>query len=214
MGLDKKQYAEFKAVLGKNVPKSLDVFQYIKYNEHERWEELKTIKRQTSFVNNAPCETTPKKFSEYLLKPNAKHSNDFFDVGYTQDNPLQLRYDVAKEFDESKAFQKITRNDGAETFNLFMELGVSKKRTFLTGWIKDQPDSKPRIVTGFRKTGVKKMINEFDRVRIIKTGEIGVVIDIRGTTEKFYLIEIDDNNMLADCLESEIEKTDPTEETR
>ena len=58
------------------------------------------------------------------------------------------------------------------------------------------------------------MINEFDRVRIIKTGEIGVVIDIRGTTEKFYLIEIDDNNMLADCLESEIEKTDPTEETR
>lgn len=58
------------------------------------------------------------------------------------------------------------------------------------------------------------MINEFDRVRIIRTGEIGVVIDIRGTMEKFYLIEIDDNNMLADCLESEIEKTEPTEETR
>lgn len=58
------------------------------------------------------------------------------------------------------------------------------------------------------------MINEFDRVRIIRTGEIGVVIDIRGTTEKFYLIEIDDNNMLADCLESEIEKIEPTEETR
>lgn len=156
MGLDKKQYAEFKTVLGKNAPKSLDVFQHIKYNEHERWEELKKIKRQTSFVNNAPCETTPKKFSEYLLKPNAKHSNDFFDVGYTQDNPLQLRYDVAKEFDESKAFQKITRNDGAETFNMFMELGVSKKRTFLTGWIKDHPDSKPRIVTGFRKNRSEK----------------------------------------------------------
>ena len=58
------------------------------------------------------------------------------------------------------------------------------------------------------------MINEFDRVRIIRTGEIGVVIDIRGTTEKFYLIEIDYNNMLADCLESEIEKTESTEETR
>lgn len=148
---DKKQYAEFKDVLGGSAPKSLDAFQSIKYNDPERWAELKVQKRQTRFVNNAPCETTPKKFSGYFLKPEAKHSSDFFGVGYTQDNPLQLRYDIAKQYDESKAFKRTTRSDDAETFNMYMELGVSKERTFLTGWIKDKPDSKPRIVTAFRK---------------------------------------------------------------
>lgn len=148
---DKKQYAEFKDILGGSAPKSLDAFQNIKYNDPEKWTKLKVQKRQTKFVNNASCETTPKKFSGYFLKPDAKHSNDFFDVGYTQDNPLQLRYDIASQFDESKAFKKSIKNDGAETFNIYMELGVSKKRTFLTGWIKDTPDSIPRIVTAFRK---------------------------------------------------------------
>lgn len=148
---DKKQYAEFKDILGGSAPKSLDAFQNVKYNNPEKWAELKTQKRQTKFVNNAPCETTPKKFSGYFLKPDTKHSSDFFDVGYTKDNPLQLRYDIARQFDESKAFKRSIKSDGAETFNIYMELGVSKKRTFLTGWIKDTPDSPPRIVTAFRK---------------------------------------------------------------
>lgn len=148
---DKKQYAEFKDVLGGSAPKSLDAFQSIKYNDPERWAELKVQKRQTKFVNKAPCETTPKKYYGYFLNPEAKHSIDFFNVGYSRDNPLQLRYDMAKGFDISKAVERATRSDGAETFNIYMELGVSKKRTFLTGWIKDKPDSTPRIVTAFRK---------------------------------------------------------------
>lgn len=148
---DKKQYADFKSVLGGSAPKSLDDFQSIKYNDHEKWAELKVQKRQTNFVNDAYCETTPKKFYGYFLKPDAKHSSDFFDVGYTQDNALQLRYDIARQYDENKAFKRTTRSDGAETFNMYMKLGVIKKRTFLTGWIKDTPDSKPRIVTAFRK---------------------------------------------------------------
>lgn len=52
------------------------------------------------------------------------------------------------------------------------------------------------------------MINEFDKVRIINTGETGVVVDIRGTAKKFYLVEMDNNNELVDCTESEIEKID------
>lgn len=74
---DKKQYAEFKDVLGGSAPKSLDAFQSIKYNDPERWAELKVQKRQTKFVNNAPCETTPKKYYGYFLNPEAKHSIDF-----------------------------------------------------------------------------------------------------------------------------------------
>lgn len=52
------------------------------------------------------------------------------------------------------------------------------------------------------------MITEFDRVRIIGTGETGIVVDIRDTTEKFYLVEKDSDNELADCTENEIEKID------
>lgn len=52
------------------------------------------------------------------------------------------------------------------------------------------------------------MINEFDRVRIISTGETGMVVDIRGTAKKFYLVEKDNDNELVDCTESEIEKID------
>ena len=85
------------------------------------------------------------------LKDGAKHADQFFDVGYTADNPLQLRYDMARQFDMSKAVDVQELNGGAIMFNIYMTLGVTKQRTFLTGWIQDTPDSKPRIVTGFRK---------------------------------------------------------------
>ena len=63
---------------------------------------------------------------------------------------LTLRYDMALQFDEDKAEKREVKK-GVETFNIYMELGVTKKKSFLTGWRKDTPDSKPRIVTAFRK---------------------------------------------------------------
>lgn len=50
------------------------------------------------------------------------------------------------------------------------------------------------------------MINEYDRVRIIKTGDVGIVVDIRETNGTFYLVERDGDNELFDCSESELEK--------
>lgn len=38
---DKKQYEKYKAVLGKNAPKSLEEFQKIKYTNSEKWDEIK-----------------------------------------------------------------------------------------------------------------------------------------------------------------------------
>lgn len=154
LSTDTKQWEEYKAVLGKKVPSSIagfQDFQDLKYNEPEKWVRLKTIKRQTVFVKNAPCVTTPKKYTEYFLKPGAKHADQFFNVGYTAGDPLQLRYDMARQFDMSKAIDRKELNGGAIKFNIYMELGVTKKRMFLTGWIQDTPESKPRIVTGFRK---------------------------------------------------------------
>ena len=151
LSTDTKQWQEYKSVLGNKVPNTVEKFQNLKYNEPDKWAQLKTMKRQTAFVNNAECVTTPKKYTGYLLKDGAKHADQFFDVGYTADNPLQLRYDMARQFDMSKAVDVQELNGGAIMFNIYMTLGVTKQRTFLTGWIQDTPDSKPRIVTGFRK---------------------------------------------------------------
>lgn len=91
------------------------------------------------------------KYTGYFLKSGAKHADQFFDVGYTSDNPLQLRYDMARQFNMEKAVDFKELGGGAVRFNIYMELGVTKQRTFCTGWIKDAPESKPRIITAFRK---------------------------------------------------------------
>ena len=151
LSADTRQWNEYRAVLGNKVPGTVEKFQDLKYNEPEKWAQLRVVKRQTVFVNNAECVTTPKKYTGYFLKEGAKHADQFFGVGYTEDNPLQLRYDMALKFDRSKAVDVKELNGGAVKFNIYMTLGVTKQRTFLTGWIQDTPDSKPRIVTGFRK---------------------------------------------------------------
>lgn len=151
LSADTKQWKEYKAVLSKKVPNTVEDFQNLMYNEPEKWAQLKTTKRQTVVVKNAECITTPKKYTGYFLKNGAKHADQFFDVGYTSDNPLQLRYDMARQFSVEKAVDFKELGGGAVRFNIFMELGVTKQRTFCTGWIKDAPESKPRIITAFRK---------------------------------------------------------------
>lgn len=148
---DKKQWQEFQAVLGKKIPSNIADFQHLKYNEPEKWKVLKTIKKQTDFVNKAPCVTTPKKYTGYFLKQGAKHADQFFSVGYTADNPLQLRYDMARQFDMRKAVNISVDESGRERFRIYMDLGVENRKRFRTAWIKDSPDSKPRIVTAFRE---------------------------------------------------------------
>ena len=148
---DTKQWGKYKAALGNEIPNTVEKFQSLKYNDPERWAKLKTTKRQIDVVNNAECVTTPKKYTGYFLKEGAKHANDFFGVGYTADDSLRLRYDMARQFDISKEIDREELDDGAVKFNSYMELGVTKKRLFLTCWIQDTPESKPRIVTAFRR---------------------------------------------------------------
>lgn len=151
LNADKKQFAEYKAALGSSIPKSLDDFQRMKYTEPERWAEIKTQKHQTDFVNNAPCETTPKKISEYFLNPAQKHSQEFFDVGYTKEDGLKLRYDIAKQFDVSKAVNREVMDNGVVRFNIYMNLGTKKTKRFRTCWRMDSESSVPRIITAFRE---------------------------------------------------------------
>lgn len=147
---DRAQWQEYRKALGENVSNTLEDFRNLKYNEPERWKQLKTDKRQMDFVNNAPCVTTPKKFKGYFLKPGAKHADQFFRVGYTENDVLQLRYDIARQFDMGKAVDVLENNDGSTKFNIYMKLGATKERTFCTGWRIDKPGDTPRIITAFR----------------------------------------------------------------
>ena len=133
-------------------PKTFAEYEKNEYNDVKPWEDSEYLRR-VSFVENAPCLTTPKKFTGFFLNPGAKHAEDFFNVGYIKEDPMRLRYDIAKQFDMSKAVDFKEMPDGAIRFNIYMELGVTKKRRFLIGWIQDTPDSVPRIVTGFRNDG-------------------------------------------------------------
>lgn len=147
---DRKQYLEYKKILGTKLPNTFEKFQDLKYNEPDKWESIKTLKRQTVFVKDAPCETTPRKYTGFFLKDGAKHAKDFLELGYTRENSMQLRYDMAKQFDVSKAVDFSTNDRGEEKFNIYMNLGINKQKRFRTCWQKDTPTSKPRIITAFR----------------------------------------------------------------
>ena len=92
-----------------------------------------------------------KKITEYLLKAGAKHAQEFFDVGYAVDDAERLKMEIMKKFDESQAteFKEVAQD--IVHFNIYMELGVTKKRTFRTVWRKDTPNSVPRFISAYRK---------------------------------------------------------------
>ena len=51
------------------------------------------------------------------------------------------------------------------------------------------------------------MIKEFDKVRIIASGKTGVVVDIRNPNDTYYLVELDEDNEIIDCVKGDIKKT-------
>lgn len=93
----------------------------------------------------------PDKINKFLLKPGAKHSKEFFDVGYSEDDYERLFNDILSSYDESKAVDIRKKDNGIEDFSIFMDLGTDVKKRFRTVWRKDTPDSKPRLITSHRE---------------------------------------------------------------
>ena len=90
------------------------------------------------------------KIKNFLLKPNAKHAQEFFDVGYTVDDYEKLNKDIDEQFDISKATEFRYKNDIVD-FSIYMFLGINKKKRFRTVWRNDTPGDKPRFITAYRK---------------------------------------------------------------
>ncbi len=91
------------------------------------------------------------KIDKFLLKPGAKHSNEFFDVGYSTKDHELLFNDIASKFDEQNVVDIRNNEDGTLDFSVFMDLGVTKLKRFRTVWRKDTAASKPRFITAYRE---------------------------------------------------------------
>lgn len=94
-----------------------------------------------------------KKILQHLLKPGAKHADEFFAVGYTPSYSDQRRLtrNILGRYDENKKYNVRISTRGEESFNINMSLGTGKKaRLFKTVWQVDKPGDKPRFITAFR----------------------------------------------------------------
>lgn len=91
-----------------------------------------------------------RKLNEYLLKPGAKHSKEFFDVGYTEQDIEKLATDIFEQYDEEKRTDFRAKDDGAESFVVYMQLGKEDRKSFITVWLKEPGNAKPRLTTAYR----------------------------------------------------------------
>lgn len=91
-----------------------------------------------------------RKLNEYLLTPGAKHSKEFFDVGYTEQDIEKLATDIFEQYDEEKRTDFRAKDDGAESFVVYMQLGKEDRKSFITVWLKEPGNAKPRLTTAYR----------------------------------------------------------------
>ncbi|MCM1055549.1 MAG: hypothetical protein NC394_08510, partial [Bacteroides sp.] len=89
------------------------------------------------------------KIDQFLLKPGAKHSKEFFNVGYTTNDFERLFKDIESGFDETKIWD-IKINDSEIRFSINMELGITEKKLFQTVWQRDSDGGKPKFLTAHR----------------------------------------------------------------
>jgi len=84
----------------------------------------------------------PNKIVNFLLKPGAKHSQEFFDAGYTLDDYEKLFNDIVKAFDINKS-KKLDGYKDRISIELFLG---EKEKKFISIWKIDK-NGKPRLLT-------------------------------------------------------------------
>ena len=95
------------------------------------------------------CFIEDKKVTGFYLKTGAKHSQEFFNVGYTEKDGLKLQKDIASQFDINKAYDKREKPNQPKTMCINMQLGVNIKKPFKTVWEKKASETEWRSITAF-----------------------------------------------------------------
>lgn len=124
---DKRQYEQYKSVLGtKNVPKSFDKFQNLKYNDSEKYNFIKLDYRRHIKLINDPSLALPnaknataddRKFTEYLFggvneKGLAKGRAFTSRLGYDINNYVELKQEIIGKAERYPATLKNTNEHG------------------------------------------------------------------------------------------------------
>lgn len=105
------------------------------------------VKRTPNYRNAAIAN---EKIEHYLLKNGTDHYKEFIDVGYSSDNPKQLKKDLLNGIAGNEAIETNPNGHGAKSYTVYMKLGVTKKRTFKTIWQIDNKSINPRFITAYR----------------------------------------------------------------
>lgn len=95
-----------------------------------------------------------KKVNEFFLDPTGKHSSEFFDVGYTENDGELLKADLRRGLALNPAKLSKASTEEVPKYIVDMQLGITKHRTFRTVWWSDNPEG-PRIITAHRVGGDK-----------------------------------------------------------
>lgn len=92
------------------------------------------------------------KLFNFLLDANSKHGKDFLNVGYSRDNPEQLRNDILDSFDNRK--DAITEETSwGKRIIYYQDFGISKQRRFKFVWQYDNENERdlPKLITAYRE---------------------------------------------------------------
>ena len=156
-GADKKQYEKYKAVLGKNAPKSLEEFQRLKYTDYEsyRFVKLDYMRQNTLLENpelklpNANVVTIDdRKFSDYLFNPSnsggfAKGKAFTSRLGYDILNYKDLQKEIRYSSSRYPAIFKDNNGYGNRYEQKIVLYGNKKKpANVVVGWLCNETGTK------------------------------------------------------------------------
>lgn len=114
----------------------------------------------SGFVNRVPnaekAVIADSKVTKYLLDPAKKHYSEFVAVGYSEDNPEQLKHDLLRGIVNNSAKEYEVDTHGNRAYEVDMQLGVSHKAKFRTAWQIDKGTNFPRFITAHRIGGNRK----------------------------------------------------------
>lgn len=92
------------------------------------------------------------KLKNYLLNPNKDPGKSAFfnSLGYNLANYKRLESDIRKELEKNPAIQYAPNRYGHRAYSVYMNLGINKKESVLTGWQIDSGDNRPRLITAHK----------------------------------------------------------------
>lgn len=161
---DKKQFDQFKGVLGKDAPKSFAAFQDLKYNNTEDWDLVKLDKSRRNRLLTHPESKLPNaksasaadsKFTGYLFNPDnpigsAKGSAFSKRLGYNADNWDQLQGEIVKRSNLYPSTKKLTDQHGSRYEQKMILYGETGKPTnVVVGW--NVTENETKMTTAYIK---------------------------------------------------------------